>query len=466
MKRPDLSPADALAAASVRGNVLIVDDDAVVRASLEQWLGLSGFSTVTAADSAQALQRMEHTVFDAVLSDLRMPGEDGLALLGRISARWPGLPVVLLTGHGDVPQAVAALKSGAFDFLTKPHDPERLAATLRNACTQQQLRRQLADLRSHGETEDGVARRIVGQSPAVVRLQHTVRALLSAPLDVLLRGETGVGKEVVARTLHECGPRAGKPFVAINCAAMPAELIESELFGHETGAFTGARQARIGKFEFASGGTVFLDEIESMPAAAQAKLLRVLQERMVERVGTNRPVAIDIRVVSAAKVDLKTLARNGGFRDDLYYRLAGFELDIPPLRAREEDILLLFQRFAQQAAERAGQSVATLPPRSALALMEHDWPGNVRELRLVAERFGLGLGLHIGTIPTSIETGGPRATLEAMVDAYERKLIISTLHETGGSVAQAMEILGVPRRTLNDKMRRLGILRPREGGSP
>ncbi|MCA0404531.1 MAG: sigma-54 dependent transcriptional regulator [Proteobacteria bacterium] len=447
---------------AAQGHLLIVDDDAVLRGALEQWLRLSGFTTQSAAAVSEAIHQLENGRFDAVLADLRMPGEDGIALLRKVQARWPGLPLVLLTGHGDVPQAVEALKLGAFDFLTKPHDPDRLAVTLRNACEQRRLRRQLERLSGDLDESDPVAMRLVGRSDAMRRLQHAVRALLNAPLDVLLRGETGAGKEVVARTLHECGPRAAKPFVAINCAAMPAEIIESELFGHESGAFTGARQARVGKFEFANGGTVFLDEIESMPASAQAKLLRVLQERMVERVGGNRAVPIDIRVVSAAKVDLKVLARNGGFRDDLYYRLAGYELDLPPLRARGEDVLLLFQRFAAQAAQRAGQAARPLSPLNASALLDHDWPGNVRELRLVAERFGLGLGLDIDGAVRETMAPDARPTLEALVDAYERKLIVATLHETGGSVAQAMEILGVPRRTLNDKMRRLGIQRPRE----
>jgi two-component system, NtrC family, C4-dicarboxylate transport response regulator DctD len=444
------------------GTVLIVDDDVVLLGALEQWLSLSGFTTHVAPSADAALELITRNAFDAVLSDVRMPGMDGLALMRTLAGRYPGLPIVLLTGHGDVPLAVEALKQGAFDFLTKPHDPVRLVSTLRNACEQQRLRQRLQAVQAAHAGADPVSTRLMGRSEPMQRLQDALRVLLNAPLDVLLRGETGVGKEVVARTLHDCGPRAGKPFVAINCAAIPAEIIESELFGHESGAFTGARQSRIGKFEFAKGGTVFLDEIESMPASAQAKVLRVLQERVVERIGSNQSVPIDVRIVSAAKVDLKVVARAGGFRDDLYYRLAGFELDIPPLRARGDDILMLFQHFAAEASARAGQPAKALPPLGALALLEHDWPGNVRELRLVAERYGLGLGLEIDRTRCDDMAGAARPSLEALVDAYERKIIIATLNETGGSVVQALDLLGLPRRTLNDKMRRLGISRPRD----
>lgn len=444
--------------AVTNGRLVIVDDDAGLLGAIEQWLTLSGFVARAASSVESALALMEHEPPEAVLTDLRMPGRDGLDLLAQVLARWPEVPVVLLTGHGDVPQAVEALKGGAFDFLVKPHDPDRLAATLRNACTQCRMQRALNEAGRAKPGEDGVAQRLVGRSEAMRRLQDSVRTLLSAPLDVLLWGETGTGKEVVARTLHECGPRAEKPFVAINCAAIPATMIESELFGHEAGAFAGAAQERIGKFELASGGTLFLDEIESMPPEAQAKLLRVLQERALERVGGNTRVPLDLRVISAAKVDLKALARTGAFRDDLYYRIAGVELAMPPLRKRGQDVLLLFRHFAQMAAERAGLAPRALASLDALALLDHEWPGNVREVRLVAERFGLGLGLEIDRAGAG-ERESRRATLEELVNAYERRVIMATLSETHGAIAPALDLLGVPRRTLNDKMRRLGISR-------
>ena len=443
------------------GTVLIVDDDAVLRGALSQWLDLSGFATRAADSVDAALAALEADPCDAVLCDVRMPGRDGIELLDIVRERWPGLPLVMLTGHADVPLAVGALKRGAFDFLTKPHDPDRLAATMRNACEQSRLRQRLAALEAELDGEDGVTLRLAGRSAAMRQLQNEVRALLAAPLDVLIRGETGSGKEVVARVLHDLGPRRAKPFVAINCAAIPAELIESELFGHEAGTFTGARQTRIGKFEFADGGSVFLDEIESMPAAAQAKLLRVLQERAFERVGSNRQIRIDVRVVSASKADLRAAGESGAFRTDLYYRLAGYEIEIPPLRRRGDDILMLFARFAGEAATKAARPAPVLSPAEAALLLDHDWPGNVRELRAVAERFGLGLGLRVsGTAPDMV-AAGTRPPLDVQIEAYERRLIAAALEESGGSIAKTMGVLGLPRRTLNEKMRRHGIERPK-----
>lgn len=437
--------------------VIVVDDDDVLRGALAQWLQLSGFRVLTASSAAAVPALLRTHEVDALLTDVRMPGQSGMDLLRTLRESMPNLPVVLLTGHGDVPLAVQALKLGAFDFLTKPHDPERLIATLRNACTQHALTRRLHDAEAKLEGRDCVAGHILGRSAPMQKLQDEVRALLDAPLDVLIRGETGTGKEVVARALHDCGPRRSKPFVAINCAAVPHEIFESELFGHEAGAFTGAKTSRIGKFEFAKGGTVFLDEIESMPLSAQAKVLRVLQEREVERVGGNRSIPIDVRVVSAAKLSLREAADEGLFREDLYYRLAGYQIDIPPLRRRGDDVLQLFTQFAASCAERAGREAPELAPGLVAALLNHSWPGNVRELKSVAERFGLGLGLQLGRDET---TKLPEMRdLNSMLEEYERNLILAALHQSQGSVAGAMQILGLPRRTLNEKMRRLGIER-------
>ncbi|OYU47602.1 MAG: DNA-binding response regulator [Rhizobiales bacterium PAR1] len=440
--------------------LLVVDDDPLVIASLGQWLEISGFAVVTAMSVEAALGALEARTFDAVLTDMRMPGRDGLALLHALRQSHPAMPIVMLTGHGDVPLAVEVLKAGAFDFLTKPHDPDRLVATLRNATRQSRLIRRVAALETGA---DGLAARLIGASPTMQRLQAHIRALLDLKLDVLLLGETGTGKEVVARVLHDFGPRRGKPFVPINCAAVPAEMIESELFGHEAGAFTGAQTTRIGKFEFASGGTLFLDEIESMPVAAQSKLLRVLQERVIERIGSNRSIPVDLRIISATKVDLRVASDAGAFRADLYFRLAGDEVTLPPLRDRGEDILLLFTRFAAVASHAAGRAPGDLPPEAVEALLAYPWPGNVRELRSVAERFGMGLGLRLGT--TVVEAAAiPSGALAEMVDAYERRLIIAALKTEKGSIAGALERLGLPRRTLNEKMRRHGIERADYGG--
>ncbi len=303
-------------------SVLIVDDEEMVRTALEQWLRLSGFETHVATDARAALERLDEIRPHVILSDVRMPGLSGLDLLRKVRERMLPTEVILITGHGDVPMAVEAMRQGAFDFLQKPYVPDDLVSILRRAVEQVSLRREVADLRRRldgGEAE--LQTRLVGNSPAMENLRRLVRDLATIPTDVIILGETGTGKEVVARCLHDFSPRAKGPFVAVNCAAIPSELIESELFGHEAGAFTGAGAQRIGKFEYASGGTLLLDEIESMPLLAQAKVLRVIQERVVERVGSNRQIPLDLRIVAASKVDLAAESEAGRFRADLYYRL-------------------------------------------------------------------------------------------------------------------------------------------------
>ncbi|MGJ4949721.1 sigma-54-dependent transcriptional regulator [Bradyrhizobium sp. HKCCYLS20291] len=443
------------------GRALLVDDDEVLLGSLEQWLGLSGFEVRTAGAVGAAVAEIDRQEFDVVLTDLRMPGQDGMQLLAHVRENKPDLPVVILTGHGDVPQAVQATRAGAYDFIEKPYDPDRLVVTLRNAARQARLQRRLHAAEQQLKGDDCVSARLMGTSFDMVRLQAEIRSLLSAPLDVLIAGETGAGKEVVARALHACGPRHTKPFVAINCAAIPADIVESELFGHEPGAFTGASSVRIGKFEFANGGTLFLDEIESMPLAAQGKLLRALQERAIERVGGNKSISIDIRVISATKSDLRKAAEAGQFRADLFYRLAGYEIEVPPLRRRGDDLLLLFRHYARLAADAAGKPEPELPAAAIAAIFEYAWPGNVRELRSVAERYGMGLGLRIQRDVASEQTVS--AGLEQMLDDYERRLILTALQRADGSVSKALEALQVPRRTLNEKMRRLGIARKPSG---
>ncbi|MBL8573935.1 MAG: sigma-54-dependent Fis family transcriptional regulator [Hyphomicrobiaceae bacterium] len=440
--------------------VLVDDDDDVIR-SLEQWLRLSGFETATARSAREAAGVLDEFRPDAVLLDVRMPDQDGLEFLRALRAGGDEVPVVMLTGHGDVPMAVEALKAGAFDFLTKPADPERLVVVLRNGAEQHRLRRRVRELEAGLDTAAALEAVLVGHSPAIQRLRAMIPAIAPLPADVLIYGETGAGKEVVARAIHDTSPRRSGPFVAINCAAIPAEMIESELFGHEAGAFTGARGVRIGKFEHAGGGTLFLDEVESMPLAAQTKVLRILQERRVERLGSNRLIPVDIRVVAASKPDLRQACDRGTFRADLYFRLAGIELTLPPLRARGEDILLLFVKFATEAARLAQRTPANLSPLDASRLLGHGWPGNVRELRAVAERFGWGLGLTLGGMDIAEDAGGAGLglSLAEHVDACERALIVEALRRSGGAIQPALEQLKIPRRTLNEKMARLGIKR-------
>jgi two-component system C4-dicarboxylate transport response regulator DctD len=441
--------------------VLVVDDDAMVVKSIGQWLTLTGFVPTLVTSAAEALSRLAAEDIDIVLTDVRMPGQDGLSLLKAVRMLRPATPVIMLTGHGDVPMAVEALKAGAFDFLMKPHDPDRLAAALRNAGALRRLSRRVEHLESEQAEGANLDSRLVGHSPAMVALRERIRAIAPLPVDVVIHGETGTGKEVVARALHDESPRRDKPFVALNCAAIPAELVESELFGHEAGAFTSARQARVGKFEYAHGGTLFLDEVESMPPAAQAKVLRVLQERAVERVGSNRTISLDLRVVAAAKGNLRDTGPEGKMRSDLFFRLAGVELHIPPLRSRPGDAELLFQWFAVAKARQVGRTLQPLRLEELHAISVNEWPGNVRELKAAAERFALGLGLTLDEAEDAWQ-GSPteaQRTLPDIVDDFERSLIATALRRARGDIGNALAELGIPRRTLSEKLRRYGLRR-------
>ncbi|UYN99061.1 MAG: sigma-54-dependent Fis family transcriptional regulator [Devosia sp.] len=445
--------------------VLVVDDEEMIRTALEQWLRLSGFAVEVAADATTALDRIDDIHPHVILSDVRMPGLSGLDLLRQVRESGMEVEIILITGHGDVPMAVEAMRQGAFDFLQKPYVPDELVATLRRAMEQVSLKREIAELRRRldgGEAQ--LAARIVGNSPAIGHLRQTVRELAHIPTDVIILGETGTGKEVVARCLHDFSPRAEKPFVAVNCAAIPSELIESELFGHEAGAFTGAGAQRIGKFEFAHGGTLFLDEIESMPLLAQAKVLRVIQERVVERVGSNRQIPLDLRIIAASKVDLAAESEAGRFRADLYYRLNLATIDLPPLRQRGDDCVLLFHHFLGEAARRFNRTPPQLHPADIQALLRHRWPGNVRELKATAERFAIGLtsnGRSLETMLGAAEAEGiaPSGSLADQMAAFERHLIEAELSRHDNSIAATAEALQLPRRTLSEKMTRLGVRR-------
>ncbi|HRE19482.1 MAG TPA: sigma-54 dependent transcriptional regulator [Rhabdaerophilum sp.] len=445
--------------------ILLVDDDPQVTRSLGQWLELSDVAVHVASSVDRAEAVIEAgTPVDAVLSDVRMPGRDGLNLLRALRQRDPDLPVVLLSGHADVPMAVEALKAGAFDFLTKPADPERVVAVLRNAAAQNRLRRKVAALEARLSEADAVENRLIGHSAGMAALRREIAALAGLPIDVILVGETGTGKEVVAEALHAASGRSGR-FVAVNCAAIPADIFESELFGHESGAFTGAREKRVGKLEYASGGTLLLDEIESMPLAAQGKILRVMQERTIERLGSNRAIPVDLRVIAATKIDLRTAAAANQFRLDLYYRLAGVELHLPPLRERREDIPVLFSVFASRMAERAGRKAPEAKEDLLVILRRYDWPGNVRELRRAAERFALGL--DPGVVPREAATAPSpdrEGDLADRVARFEAEVIREALQKAGGSIAAVVEALGIPRRTLNEKMQRHGIRREDSAG--
>ena len=434
------------------GPILFVDDEASMRQAVEQWLQLGGFKPRTFAAAAQAIGNISADFPGVLVTDLKMEGMDGMQLLRHAQQVDPELPVVVITGHGDLETAVEAMRLGAYDFLEKPFAPDRLLDALRRASEKRQLVIENRRLR-RAVNEQDLSLRIVGTSAAADRLRSNVAELAGADVSVIIYGETGVGKDLVARCLHDFGRRSKGHYVAVNCAAIPETMVESEFFGHEAGAFTSALKSRAGKLEHASGGTLFLDEIDSMPLSGQGKLLRALNDRVVERLGSNRSVNIDVRVAASSKIDLRDASVQGRFRSDLYYRLSVVELMVPALRERREDIPLLFEYFAASAAKAHGRELRPLQTARLQSLMSHDWPGNVRELRNAAERYALGFGEWSGT--SLVENA--RSSLSDQVEAFERTVIERCLAESGGSIAEAMKRLDIPRRTLSEKMARLGI---------
>ncbi|MCY1269245.1 C4-dicarboxylate transport transcriptional regulatory protein DctD [compost metagenome] len=434
-------------------SVMVIDDEASIREAVQQWLELSGFEVQPFASAEDGLKKLGRDFPGVVLSDVRMPGMDGFGLLQRAQQLDRELPVILLTGHGDVPMAVEAMHQGAYDFLEKPFSPQTLLERLRRAMDKRRLVLENRHLREEADLRQRIDARLLGFSPAMQTLRRQVLELAPTPVNVLIRGETGSGKELVARCLHDFGPRAGKPFVALNCAAIPEQLFESELFGHESGAFTGAQGKRIGKLEHSDGGSLFLDEIESMPLAQQVKLLRVLQEQRLERLGSNQSIDVDLRVIAATKPDLLEEARAGRFREDLAYRLNVAELRLPPLRERREDIPLLFDHFARGAAERLGREFVQPGASELSRLLSHNWPGNVRELANAAERHVLGMAGG----SSAMESAGQ--SLAEQVEAFEAQCLRGALARHKGEIKAVMNELQLPRRTLNEKMQRHGLVR-------
>ena len=433
-------------------SVMVVDDEISIRSAVEQWLSLSGFEVQLFSRAEDCLAALPAHFPGVILSDVRMPGLSGLQLLAEVQRRDSDLPVILLTGHGDVPMAVEAMRDGAYDFLEKPFSPETLLGSLRRALDKRRLVLENRALHEQADHRARLDATLLGVSRGMQTLRRQVLDLAALPVNVLIRGETGSGKELIARCLHDFGPRADKPFVALNCAAIPEQLFEAELFGHESGAFTGASGKRIGKLEYADGGTLFLDEIESMPLAQQVKLLRVLQEQKLERLGSNQSIRVDLRIVAATKPDLLDEARAGRFREDLAYRLNVAELRLPPLRDRREDIPLLFESFAFSAAQRLGRTFPPLSGAQLSHLLSHDWPGNVRELANVAERQVLGLDEPVQGID-------PGQSLAAQQEAFEAQCLRAALTRHKGDVKAVLEELQLPRRTFNEKLQRHGLSR-------
>jgi two-component system C4-dicarboxylate transport response regulator DctD len=435
--------------------VLLVEDDPDLRLGCEQAFELAGVAAVAVVSAEAARSYLDTHPVDVVVTDMRLPGEDGMSLLHWLRSVDESLPVIMITGHGGVSHAVEAMRAGAYDFITKPFPSAHLLDVVRRALEKRRLSREVAQLRDLLAQRAGAGQYLIGESPAMLRLRELVTSLAAKNVDVLVHGETGTGKELVARCLHEFGPRAKGHFVAINCGGLPEHLLDSELFGHEAGAFTGALRRRVGKIEHASGGTLFLDEIESMPIAAQIKLLRVLQERSLERLGGNQLVAVDTRIVAATKDDLRQRADEGSFREDLYYRLAVVMIELPPLRERREDIPLLFQHFLQQAAQRHDLPLPECPPELMQRLIAHPWRGNVRELRNMADCFVLGI--HRDVLAEAADADVRPPSLAEAVEAFERSLIAAALARCEGNLTRTAASLRVAKTTLFDKLRRHGL---------
>ncbi|TGQ50318.1 sigma-54-dependent Fis family transcriptional regulator [Mesorhizobium sp. M1C.F.Ca.ET.193.01.1.1] len=438
--------------------VILIDDDGDLLRATKQTLELAGFSVSAFSSASEALAGLDAGFAGVVVSDIRMPEMDGLQLFDRVVDLDPDIPVILVTGHGDIAMAVKAIKDGAYDFITKPFAADRLAQSVWRAAEKRRLVMENRALREAAEqAQEGLP--LIGQTPAMERLRRTLRQIADTDVDVLVTGETGSGKEVVASLLHRWSRRATGNFVALNCGTLPETVIESELFGHEAGAFTGAQKRRVGRIEHSSGGTLFLDEIESMPAATQVQMLRVLEMREVTPLGTNEVRPVDLRVVAAAKVDLGDASQRGAFREDLYYRLNVVTLSIPPLRERRDDVPLLFGYFAERAASRFHRPVPAAPAAVQRHLREHDWPGNVRELAHFAERFVLGLEETGGSPSPQLADSDASMPLPERLERYEADIIRETLGRNDGDVRRTIEALGIPRKTFYDKLQRHGIVR-------
>ncbi|MBE94739.1 sigma-54 dependent transcriptional regulator [Marinobacter sp.] len=439
-------------------SVIFVDDDPHIRKAIAQTLTLESLSVACFEDARSGLENITQDYEGVVLCDYNMPGMDGLEMLDRIRAKDDTIPVIILTGQGDISTAVTAMQQGAYDFIEKPFDHDELLELLRHALEKRHLALENRRLKAQLKHLARPGPRILGDSAGMQKVMATIDPVLDISANILLHGETGSGKDALARYIHENSPRSTHNFVAINCGAVPENLIESELFGHEAGAFTGADKRRIGKIEYAHKGTLFLDELESMPMALQVKLLRVLEEQRVERLGSNQVQDVDVRIIAATKADLKQLSDEGEFRADLYYRLNVVKLDIPPLRERKDDIPVLFHHFVLIAAARYDRESIPLDASQAARLMQHSWPGNVRELRNLAERYVLLGPVALDENDSSVTANvSGRQTLSEMMDDFERSAVVSALNTCHGSIKDTMVQLGIARKTLYDKMKKYGL---------
>ncbi|MFC4654442.1 sigma-54-dependent transcriptional regulator [Rheinheimera marina] len=441
--------------------VIFIDDEQDIGLAVSQLFRLESIDCQHSTNPGAVLKQLSPSWPGILITDIHMPAINGLELMEKIHQIDAEIPVVVLTGYGAVSLAVKAMRQGAYDFLEKPFDNDHLLEVAQRAMEKRRLVLENRELKAQVARQQQPGLRILGQSKVMQQLRRTLDAVVDAPADVLIFGETGCGKELVARYLHEQSCRREHNFVAINCGAIPEHLIESELFGTEAGAFTGADKKRIGKFEFANGGTLFLDEIESTPLSLQVKLLRVLEERKVTRLGSNQTIDLDIRVVAATKTDLRQLSEHGQFRADLYYRLSLVELSLPPLRQRPDDLMILFSHFAQVAAARFHKEYQPLSIQQIQQLQQHQWPGNVRELRNMAERYVLlGPAIVFNEQPAAAEQGlAGSMSLQQRLESYEKALLEDALSQHRGAIKAVMAELGLPRKTLYDKMARYQLTR-------
>jgi len=440
-----------------KGKILIVDDEMVVRDSLGKWFSSEGYQAQPVASAREALESIQHVEYDVALLDIKMPGMDGMELQARLKEADPELSVIIMTGYASVETAVQALKRGAYDYITKPIDPDELSHLVGNALEHRRTRREVVRLRENLQ-EAAPGTELIGRAPAMKKVYELIEMVAPTEATVLITGESGTGKEVVARAIHSAGPRRFMPMVTIHCGALTETLLESELFGHEKGAFTGAQYRKKGKFEVADGGSVFLDEISDISLKTQTDLLRVLQEKEIVRVGGNQPIKVDFRCIAATNKNLEGLVKAGTFRPDLYYRLHVFCIDLPPLRDRREDIPVLVAHFLNKFCMVTSRPVPQISAEAVQLLMNHEWPGNVRELENAVERALVvcrGPEIRPADFSFQFQTGAVPSgrTLEDV----ERVHIERVLREAEHNLSRAARILDIDRTTLYNKLRRYGL---------
>jgi DNA-binding NtrC family response regulator len=442
--------------------LLIVDDEKNIREGLADSLAMEGYEVVTAPNGEEGWRRFEKGDIDLVITDLRMPGISGEEFQRKINAGYPGLPVIILTGHGTVENAVSAMRNGAYDFITKPPNIDHLTMLVKRALQARELTLQNRDLEAELEKQIQF-RRMIGSSAPMRRVFDTISRVAPAKASILITGESGVGKELVADAIHELSPRKGKPLIKVHCAALPESIIESELFGHEKGAFTGATGRKRGRFELANEGTLFLDEIGEIDQNIQIKLLRVLQDKKFERVGGEETIEVDVRIVAATNKDLKAEVEKGNFREDLYFRLNVVNIHVPPLRERKDDLPLLLSAFLKECAEENGKQVDGFDEKARAAIYGYDWPGNVRELRNCVESavvMSKGSVIVEADLPPTIRAKSGESWISIPVgstmEQAERAIIRDTLGFFNGNKSKTAEVLNIGRKTLHRKLAEWG----------